>query len=144
MRRLALIPLFLVPACLQTYAIEVNTPAAQHDAVEITWDGGPARYVSVYRCAAACPDPASLPSYNEDAWPERDEVWRLIGMLGHHSVEPIIESPLIYGELPSEQHRHGIEPQPLTSGQYLVRVVRGEGNYFRASWGTGWSVLTVD
>ena len=113
----------------------------------VSWGSAAARQVQVYRCVTGCPAAEELPGYPDALTALEDQVlvWDLMGISGVESGEGTLPSPLVYGEVPEDVSAEELkEADELVAGDYRVLVIQGEGNFFRAEFGTGWAGFELD
>ncbi|MEM6991470.1 MAG: hypothetical protein AAF721_13260 [Myxococcota bacterium] len=134
----------LAVGCSEHHDLAVEIPDASATPVEFAWGGEPARSVTVFRCDAACPAVASLPSYKDEEDPTiGDTMWKVAGAVP--AGDGTIEGPVQYGMVDGADVTVVTPATPLSPGEYLVRVVtmRRSKKPLTADWGTGWSTFTV-
>jgi len=131
-------------ACRKQHELAISAPVVEAEATTFSWHGEPARWVTVYRCAEACPPVATLPSYLEDNDPEPGEVfWSVSGVESPANGRGTIEQPLDYGDADHGQAQVETEPRTLIPGHYLIRIVTFNAVQLTVDIGTGWATFTV-
>jgi hypothetical protein len=128
--------------CQAGYDFQAQLERRADGSLRIAWEGSPSREVDLFRCQGGCP--AQLPGYLEQPDPRPPGTalrWQVSQVDGVEAGQGALGSPLTAGAAPPGSTESVALSLPLDRGAYLVRVVQGEGNYFRASWGTAWASL---